>query len=403
MIRLGAGGFALGLLALAASASFRARFREVFSLPQPANQAVIEPFDSIRGFSALWVAYFHAWQWMRPTNDPGWRLGAPQGFLAVPVFVAMSAFLIYRTLKPVSSLSDTAAYFKRRWLRIYPLYFVTVLAIALGGYAAGDPPGAGRLLAELSMARLFGYPEFLNPPAWSLYVEEGFYILAPLWFFVFRRRPAAGALLTYAALSWAEAAWSFRELDLLRYFCVGILLTDLLDRGGGIREAVKWAVLATGLFLGLVTLCSETTGWPYYYLYYPASVTRHLFAVAVLGVLWSSVNLAPVRRVLSLYPFRFLGTISYSVYLWHSLLVVSGTPIRFDGSGGIVPQDLSSLGAAEAVRGPLSFYLLYGTAFVFFGSLSYALIERPFLLMRRKVAAKASPRPEGIAIIGPYR
>lgn len=389
LVHVGCAGFFLTLAVLFFSRSARDRFYSVFSLPVPANQPVIKPFDSIRGFAALWVALFHSWQWLKPVNNPGTSFIIEQGYLAVPLFVAISAFLIYRTLKPVSSLQDLADYFKRRWLRIYPLFFVTVTVIVLSGYGPAALSGK-RLLAEFSMLRLFGYPKFLNPPAWSLYVEEGFYIAAPLWFFIWRKRAALGAILSYAAVCVILAYRPSPELDLVRFFCVGILLTQAIDYEGPINVWLKWSILAVGLGLGFITLSSQIPLRPYYYFYFPEPTTRHFFAIAVLCVLWASVKLPRVNDLLSFFPFRFLGIISYSIYLWHSVLITAGTQISFDGSGGVSPNNLYLLGAREILHGPASFYTIYASAIVFYSALSYAFIERPFLLLRRKIIRRAN-------------
>lgn len=387
-IYLGSGGFVCALALLALSGPLRERFRTVFSLPPPANQSVVKPFDSIRGLAALWVALFHAWQWLRPANDPGTHFLIEQGHLAVPLFVSISAFLIYRSLKPIGSAGELLGYFKRRWLRVYPLYFVTTAVVFACGYVGGGQLGVRRIVAEFLMLRLFGYSAIANPPAWSLYVEEGFYLFVPLWFWAFRRRAAWGAAASYAALCAAGAVWPARELDLVRYFCVGILLAETIGRGEGIQESVKWAVLLVGLGLGFITVASLTGGKPYYYFYFPETVTRQMFAAGVFCALWGAVNVAPVHAFLSAYPPRFLGIISYSVYMWHGVLIVTGTPLTFYGVGGVAPAGLASAGVTAPVHGPAAFFLLYGSAFIFYSAVSYALIEYPFLLLRRRTIAK---------------
>ncbi|MBI4369396.1 MAG: acyltransferase [Elusimicrobia bacterium] len=374
-------GFVVALALLAFSNEFRKLFLTVFSLPAPANQSVIKPFDSIRGFAALWVALFHCWQWLYPFNDAGTHFMIEQGFLAVPLFVSISAFLIYRTLRPVASAHDLANYLKRRWLRIYPLYFIVALVIFIGGYAA-EPFNVKDILSEIFMRRLFGYPNYYNPPCWSLYVEEGFYILAPVWFLIFSKRPILGSVLSYVASSFAMVFWPSRELDLLRYFSIGIFLTEVIDFKT--REWVPWVIFLVGLGLGFTAICAYIPHEPYAWVL-DLDPEYRLFIgeclpISVLCLLWSSVSITLINRVLSWYPFRLLGIVSYSMYMWHSLFVATGTPIIFNGTGSIN----GSLGVSSVFHAPFFFYVLYGTALIFLSALSYALIERPFLLMRRK-------------------
>jgi peptidoglycan/LPS O-acetylase OafA/YrhL len=368
---LGTAGFYLGLLALALSSVLREKFQSVFSLPTPANQPVIKPFDAIRGLSALWVAFGHFDYFLAGFNVIP-RLGrvADLGRThAVPVFATLSAFLIFRSVKTISSASDLLAYLKRRWLRIYPLYFVTSLAIATGGYFVFRP-GWERICSDLLMLRLMGRPFFLNPAAWSLYVEEGFYLAIPLWAACFRDRAALGAALSYAAVSVLAAHVPSREADLLRFFCVGILLAKSLERPARLGAAARWAVLAGGSALFLAAVSGAVAARC------PAAASTHFFPLSILLILWACVQLEPVHRALSLYPLRFLGIVSYSLYLWHMVLIMTGMPIAVDGTAGFPLPALRHTA--------LEFYLIYPASLVFYSACSYALIERPFLLLRRK-------------------
>ena len=79
-----------------------------------------------------------------------------------------------------------------------------------------------------------------------------------------------------------------------------------------------------------------------------------------------------IARVFNLYPLRFLGVISYSLYLWHSFIIIVNTPIRFNGFGGI--QGTMNLPRANGLG---TFLLIYVPATVLYSAVSYALIERP--------------------------
>ena len=323
-IYFGAAGFWCSLLILFFFPGLKESFSTVFSLPPPASQAVIKPFDALRGLSALWVALYHISYFLKPFNiyTPTSNM-ILSGDRAVPVFVTMSAFLIFRTVGKIVSWPDLGAYFKRRWLRIYPLYFTVLFATLLCGHW---PPiaqfGWKRLAAEFLMLRVVGYPAGLIAQAWSLYVEEAFYILIPAWFFIFRKRISFAAIASYAAVSVASVYYPGSTLPLWRYFCVGVLLTELIDRPLEIDEWAKWSTLLIGTAAFFLSIDRR--------LNISVEVSFHLLAFSIFCVLWAAVNIGSLNKVLSLYPLRFLGIISYSMYMWHMLILITGMPIRFN-------------------------------------------------------------------------
>lgn len=112
------------------------------------------------------------------------------GGLGVPAFFAVSGFLIFMTYdKSVSNLS----YFKARFYRIYPAYFLVILVMAfvacvLRPYAANDLFGylSWNLIFMNFMAPEFGelfsgnLVSAFNGALWSLKVEVFFYLFVPL-------------------------------------------------------------------------------------------------------------------------------------------------------------------------------------------------------------------------------
>ena len=373
-ISIGGAGFIIGLAALLLSPSLRGKFEFVFKLPAPASQGVVKPFDSLRGFAALWVALYHVMVFSGPFG-----VYVPQshiiqnGIMAVPVFVTISAFLIFRSVEKSESWADLAAYFKRRWLRIYPLYFVVLLAVLIcGRFPPITALGWKRVAAEFLMLRVAGYPHYLLPVTWSLYVEEGFYLLIPAWFYFFRKRVLFGAAAAYAAFSVLFYYQPSIEADLLRYFCIGIALTQLIDCSDRVNEAIKSIslIVAIAFFvLAIEPACGV-----------PASLHGHVVAVFIGCLLWGSANVKAVSKLLSLYPLRFLGIISYSVYLWHLLILMTALPFGYVAE----PPVLLGMPYPVFASHPRLFYFLFPAAVIFYSSISYALIERPFLLLRRK-------------------
>jgi peptidoglycan/LPS O-acetylase OafA/YrhL len=88
-----------------------------------------------------------------------------------------------------------------------------------------------------------------------------------------------------------------------------------------------------------------------------------------------------IRAVFEFYPLRFIGLISYSLYLWHVAFLHPLFPA------------LSSL-PLLTVRLPLAFVVAY---------LSYQLVERPFLSRRKAISLVSNPprarRPEFVVAV----
>ena len=101
-----------------------------------------------------------------------------------------------------------------------------------------------------------------------------------------------------------------------------------------------------------------------------------------------------ISRFFGYYPWRFLAVISYSVFVWHGFLIIADFPVAFDGRGG------ARFLAAMPQSGPIwTLPLVVLPALLMVGALSYAMIERPFLLLRRRSPGFMSrgSSPEAVA------
>ncbi|WP_395407295.1 acyltransferase family protein [Pseudoduganella sp. UC29_106] len=111
------------------------------------------------------------------------------GVFGVPVFFFLSAFLITELLERERRMTggiNVRAFYARRILRIWPLYFLVFFGLVFLGIFL---PGAGaNSLTKWLFFMLFagnwyitfnGWIEYPVNPMWSLSVEEQFYILIP--------------------------------------------------------------------------------------------------------------------------------------------------------------------------------------------------------------------------------
>lgn len=268
--------------------------------------------DALRGFAAMAVVLYHYTTWyaeeMGGHGGSGISFTFPQGHFGVELFFILSGFVIFLTLDRHPTLG---AFIRARLLRLYPAFLACLLVAVLADPGAVS---AAQLAANLTMA-----PELLGARAidgsyWSLAYELVFYALAALCVIRLGWRapelPCAGWLLVALALRlsdwdvehrWLErvtAAW-FAHL-----FVIGIMLFRI---HAGQAGRMTWLVLAVAVeiaFLGPHWAAQPIAPWAY-----GLMITGFAGLVALAA--------SPVGDALAIAPLRFLGTISYPLYLVH--------------------------------------------------------------------------------------
>jgi len=270
--------------------------------------------------------------------------GLQGGFLGVDIFFVVSGYLITSQLLRAETLdvAELAAFYARRARRILPLATAVLLASAL---AVRLILGAGRLYdlatdAIASAAFVGNLPaaaagEYLSGVAlpspfrhfWSLAVEEQFYLFWP------------------ALALWLTHVFSGRSRrSVLRTAALGVFLTSLAfsvlrsesDPAGSyfLLHTRAWEI-ALGSFAATLTFRSRVLAWSALPLLtvgfsvldatsiYPGylALLPTLATVLLLGGESSS----GLGRLLSLFPLRSIGTLSFGLYLWHWPVLVIAT------------------------------------------------------------------------------
>ena len=301
----------------------------------PSSAAEFRPdIEGLRGIAILLVLLFHA--------GLPWT---PGGFMGVDVFFVISGFLItgklWRESQQPGGLNITRFY-AWRIRRLLPAALVAVAAISLVGLLLAAPLDRSELAADgaasaLSLAnmRFIGSVDYFaatTSPSpflhfWSLSVEEQFYLVWPALIVLLTWRGGSSrrlivALLIGVVASFALSIWltdtsPARAFYLLptRVWQLGVGgLLALIGVAGTSRRAgaVAWAGLAAVAAAG-VALTAEMP--------YPGLAALLPTAGAVALLYGGAAPSGPVR-LLAAAPLRFLGKISYSLYLWHWPLLV---------------------------------------------------------------------------------
>ena len=333
------------------------------------------------------------------------------GRFGVLLFFVLSGFLItgllLRGREAVESGETTRgavfrAFFARRALRIAPIYYLVVLT----GWAVGYEPISKLIAWHLTYTGNIALTYFDHPLAqathlWSLCVEEQFYLLWPLVILFASSRWLPWIALSLVLFSTGYEGVgtiqgrSFEQTHLVLQGCMDALgLGALLaifarrDEAGGSRAG---ALAFYGTLIG-APLFFFAQGFRYqvglpstdrlaYRL--PGDIATALISVALV---YLAISTGPsfVRRFLELAPVRFIGRISYGIYLYHLFLIPVGRVVarRYD--------------MPELQRGPGMFFL-YGIVSIILATISWYLIEAPINRQKRRFPyppKAVSPRSE---------
>jgi peptidoglycan/LPS O-acetylase OafA/YrhL len=323
-------------------------------------------------------------------------LGATGAF-GVNLFFLLSSYLITELLireRARFGHVDLKAFYVRRILRIWPLYFAFLaLAWAMQWFVPGQHIGWRAGLAFTFLGGnwwlvFVGFPSSVIFPLWSVSIEEQFYILWPA---LMRRLREQGIIIAallmlltanlvrwYLAVrhTWESKLWAntFVQLDAI---ALGILLAVLLC---GIAPALT-RLHRAALYAGGFT-CLVLAGNYFQIKGDPLTISRVLLGYPTMAIGAVALFLATLRSSarLSRNPFVYLGRISYGLYVFHVLgLMISDYT---------VPRPESSL----------SRYLLRdATALaitIAFSAVSYRWLETPFLNLKQRFTHVLS-RPGG--------
>ena len=163
--------------------------------------------DALRGAAALSVAIPHFLLF----RDAGGDVAEFISILAVEVFFVLSGFVLAPQLHHVWTVGgrDVFVFYFRRWVRTLPPYYVilTCIAIVTGYFGSRDFFEYAFFVRNLTSVKEQG--EFFLP-AWSLAVEEWFYLIFPIYLLVARR---LGATLLGAAIGFVAGCYAIKLLS----------------------------------------------------------------------------------------------------------------------------------------------------------------------------------------------
>jgi peptidoglycan/LPS O-acetylase OafA/YrhL len=373
----------------------------------PENGALssLPALDGLRGLAVVLVLIFHAW-YKAPANLSRTQADLEkyvlwQAHTGVHLFFVLSGFLLFLpyarwAIGAKKGRPNTTDFYRRRILRVGPAFWFS-LAVLL----AAAPMSASRVLEALLHALYVfnffpGIGYHFNDVYWTMAVEVQFYAVLPLIGLAlyagakrFGLFPATIALVLSGVVVSAASVWLGSRFQPLgagwaglvgRYslsffmvtFAVGIgcsiAYTHLLNAVRSGEASRRWvdlagtALLAAGIVLILaLTVVHTSSGIPLGSEFYGLA-----FAPACGSILLAAlIGPRPWRWFFEHPAMRFLGLISYSLYLWHTiaLRIMAGPLSAFPNPW---QQFVAGIGVEIFLAVPIAYF-------------SYQLVERPFI------------------------
>lgn len=300
------------------------------------SSAFIPSLEGLRAVAAFGIMLTHV------AFQTGLR---PDSVLArfdffVPVFFALSAFLLWRRHREDKTWGR---YLWRRAVRILPAYWLTVTSVFL---LLPDAFGTNlrTMIATLTFTQIY-VPAALAPGLthlWSLCVEVAFYLALPLLALALRRHSPRTRILVLITAAVLSLGWSFLPfvvatpapgvpnlqifpVSYVSWFVLGMIAAELEGRihipgpaWGYWLLALLVAWVAAQPWFGPLGLVHPT----------PSEFVRRVVAGALFGGLFFlPVALGQAPRVLNTRLFHFLGAWSYGIFLWHVPMLAWAFPL----------------------------------------------------------------------------
>jgi peptidoglycan/LPS O-acetylase OafA/YrhL/lysophospholipase L1-like esterase len=345
----------------------------------------VASLDLVRGLAALLVAIPHYFI----LNSTQWPVAEVISILSVEVFFVLSGYVLASQIVFCSRdgrFANLAVFLVRRWMRTVPPYLTALVVLSL---ITGQLGTADFLRYALYVQNLFAQNNSQDyfAAAWSLSVEEWFYVTFPLLalcatkfcrrsdfaFFVLLALLFIGGITVVRVLFGDIDTWdeSVRRVVIFRLDSIayGFLLCLLVD-----RFAPGLASMASLRTVGIAAVILGAAAVNGFLITRGASIDTENIAKQLFPFAAAAFGASAIVAVLTLERFLtqsrylariclFMGRVSYSVYLFHIIVVL------------LLRPKIETLPIAVQIG-------IYIGVLVAFSSVFYVYFERPILAAR---------------------
>lgn len=361
-----------------------------------------EYVDALRGYAILGVIAVHTSGAIAPASEPLRRVTS-EGARGVQLFFIASALTLCLSWQARSGQERAPVrnFYLRRLFRILPMFHLAIL-FYLAFYGAGPrywaPAGLDWWFVPLTALCLHAFhPETINsvvPGGWSIGVEMTFYLLLPL---VFRQLKTVTSLLLLLFAAWS--LWVLGRgplialltphyppaqhyllgpfayltfLGQLPVFVLGLLTYRACQLPGSARRLLGAAGVTAFLSAKLLVRYESRLG---------QLLTEHVVVSLAFASFALLLSARPSRLLVNRLVIAF-GKLSFSMYLVHFAIIDSVQRwLLFPA------QPVSDLGWA-------ALFALVVLSAALLSKLTYALVERPGILLGKRVIDGLEQRAE---------
>jgi peptidoglycan/LPS O-acetylase OafA/YrhL len=363
----------------------------------------VPALDGIRGVAILAVLVHHFRFILEPIHRSQritlwWSDG---GWCGVELFFVLSGYLITGILlDSKGKFGYFRAFYARRILRIFPLYYAYLIFVFVGLRFWWETHFNRNPWMGLNPAWYFSYLENFKPRhmfgdlflghLWSLCVEEQFYLVWPFLIFVLNRFSLTvvcvvgmiASLVCRLLLAGIDVQTSFYlntlTLASLDSLCAGALVA-LLVRRRDLSRPTRMLIIAIGLADSLAfALVAARAGTLFLYtrIIHTWGVTLLAIGFACLVYLVTTSGGGWIARILSIAPLRAVGRVSYGMYVLHPVVVAFVLPHVRPITPGTPPFTQFVVKVAVMI-------LLSGCSYLA-AVVSWIVLEQPILRFKRR-------------------
>lgn len=353
--------------------------------------------DVLRGFAALSVLVYHVIEHFKwdafPVRGPlvWFRIG----WMGVDLFFVISGFVI--ALSAFAQIDKSGAEFRRSFVvhriaRIVPLHYLTCVVFI--GLVAPNMVRRDGFWSDLGIHLLFAHNlsvnhvGSINGANWSVATEMQFYLAILVWAPALRIAPWWVIAFVMTGCAWTWRWHAFRDVgihgpvDTQSLWCMSALLPGTLDEFAAgillarfVRSSWGGRLQSDGRrYLLPVALAAAVTTWVALWFfwgraaYWDSAIMvifyRSLLALACVLVVLAACCIQGPRTMAVTAPMRYLGTISYGLYLWHLVVILK-------------LRSVHGLSPARALPAAIAITILLAAA-------SWHVFERPILQWAKK-------------------
>jgi peptidoglycan/LPS O-acetylase OafA/YrhL len=342
----------------------------------------IAELDGVRAVAIGLVLLTHFWWY--PQTAGLFNAFAAFGWVGVDLFFVLSGFLITGILRDTrADPKHVRNFYARRALRILPLYYLLLTIVLVVLPMIKEMPAevmADRWMYWLHLGNFAladGWQLFLLDITWSLSLEEQFYLIWPALIYRLSNRKVLAVCLTLILVMplvrivlWESLGWSWLHMVFRAdSFAVGGLLAIAMREGINVKP---WR------YAGLMWI-------PILALVFTKNFARDSMLVNTVGYSMTAlacgglILIALHSRVFAAAPARYVGKVSYGMYIYHPLCLVAASLVLGESRGWM------------QFVGVIVLTLLVATA-------SFYLYERPILWLKRYFEARGGSAGAGSTV-----